>query len=226
MRDRYPHDHRPRDREEYRRPDQHPGDSVQSHDDDWHEDDQAGVWIKESQSRLGYSEADLIDVERYQSPDIRSKLFAVLASIAALMLVGLLAWSTLPTVTPSEIIASGDYGKSASEVSKPAILNTIPTATSEPATTQTTTTLKVIPANTTIATDERYNSGTGNSDNLSSGESGSVDYGSHRVRQRWSNVRATPGINGSIVVSLDINTPITVLSESGEWFEILTPAEN
>jgi len=139
------------------------------------------------------------------------------------MLVGLLAWSTLPQVTPGDIIASDDYGKSASDVITPAaIAITQRPATKETAITQTTTTLQVIPANNSTATDDRNEGGIGNSDNINSANSRSFESGGHRVRQRWSNVRNTPDINGSIVTSLDINTPITVLSQNGEWFEILT----
>ena len=41
-----------------------------------------------------------------------------------------------------------------------------------------------------------------------------------RVSQQWSNVRSSPGANGDILTSLAIGTDVTVLRQTGEWFEV------
>ncbi len=43
-----------------------------------------------------------------------------------------------------------------------------------------------------------------------------------RVQQQWSNLRATPAINGAIITSLDRREIVTVLEQTDRWMRVVT----
>ena len=67
------------------------------------------VWLKESQNRISYNDADLNDVARPAFNNPRVTLAGLGACAAMLALIGLLAVSSLPDLTPHDIISMQGY---------------------------------------------------------------------------------------------------------------------
>ncbi len=67
------------------------------------------VWIKESQNRISYNDADLRDVAKPHFSNMRTTITGFAGAAAMLGLIGFLAISSVPDLSPEEIIAMQGY---------------------------------------------------------------------------------------------------------------------
>ena len=209
------------------------------------------VWLKEKLNRITYNDQDLLDIERGKNSTIMRTIAGIAGVASFLGLVGFLALSSTPDLSPEEIIAMEGYEgeqrkktpynlasfhdcNAGPDCNNTALLESDPTTATR--TTGDTTEIvnssnegnivvreivQEIPATTSTANTVSDSSLTSvpviSSDDFSAvSDSGLV------VLQQWSNVRGTPGINGSILTSLAQGTNVTKIGEVGNWVEVET----
>lgn len=230
--------------------DYQPGDRIEPDFSDITDQPDDGIWLKEKHNRITYNDADLLDFEQ---PTRRSGFGTTMAGFAGvagmLALIGFLAISSVPDLSPQEIIAMEGYageqkiktpfnlaslrdcevGADCSDSKKD-----ITAITSSP-------TDGIITAATvsSVATNEvtTFTDTTENADGYTviqeipaanitiheSEESGSYYAAANEemvVLQQWSNVRGQPERNGDILVSLAEGTIVTKIGQTGQWIEV------
>ena len=196
------------------------------------------VWLKEKLTRITYNDNDLRDIQ----PAKHSTMLRTLAGVAGiggiLVLIGFLAVSSAPDLSPEEIIAMEGYGGE-QKVKTPFNLASLRDCdagadcdrTTETKIVPVTSTAALVPSANGIEADtvrnfsEVVNEGntqireipatqiTANTNTFSAGNN-------LVVLQQWSNVRGRPDINGEILTSLAEGTNVTMISQSGQWFEV------
>ncbi len=212
------------------------------------------VWIKESQNRISYNDADLRDVDRTKISNYGTTLAGFAGVAAMLGLIGFLALSSAPDLTPEEIIAMQGYageqpiktpfnlaslrdcdnqadcttGETVAITSNADLTSQTTAETGVIPIAQTTTILNPIPTNANSdyielqeipAANTTYSDFTVESDSTTY-STGTDENQALQVLQQWSNVRREPNTDGAIITSLAIGTDVTMLSQSGEWYEI------
>jgi len=215
------------------------------------------VWMKEKSGRISFNDSDLADVAYPRSKGFNVPLAGAGGVLAMLALIGFLALSSLPDLSPQEIIAMDGYGgeqatktpfnlaslRDCNDVNDCAETMDAPVATTTTTIETTTgnlqpteiapvtytdeapiavtiaveetpsatlsefTDLQEIPAATSVAT-------------VSNTTYEAPAFEQLTVLRQWSNVRSSPAANGNILTSLAKGTDVTLLSQTGEWFEI------
>lgn len=229
------------------------------------------VWLKESRGRITFNESDLMDVSKPVALNkLKRTVSAIFGTAAMLGLIGFLALSSAPDLTPEEIIAMRGYAgeqssktpfnlaslRDCDDISEcgekfevqtgevqtgsnqtgsaqaterqtsnsytPDNQSTTPTRNSDttsaieatlaatPVVTNTNLSdydeLKEIPA-ATLQVNADTSENTFTSDQLT-------------VLKQWSNVRSSPDVQSEILTSLAEGTTVTLLSQTGNWFEV------
>ncbi len=213
------------------------------------------VWIKESQNRISYNDYDLRDVDRPRVSNYKTTLAGFAGVTAMLGLIGFLAFSSAPDLTPEEIIAMQGYAgeqpiktpfnlaslRECDQIDCAGTSTTITpntnnstdrvsadsNETSALPIAQTTTVLNAIPSDASSGYIELQEiPAANNTYSTLSTENNKPVYTeiesnkALQVLQQWSNVRTEPSTDGAIITSLSIGTGVTVLSQTGEWYEI------
>lgn len=211
------------------------------------------VWMKEKLNRISYSDIDLQDVGQTKHSNV-GRTVAGFAGIAGMLaLIGFLALSSKPDLSPEEIIAMEGYGgeqktktlfnlaglrncedgtdcgytggtqtnpvtaASGESASRPEIQTNTVSGITE-AVSERFITVQEIPATNTTVNQVNFaangETDTGNNDLSRFQEVDLI------VQQQWSNVRRSPDINSGILTSLAEGTSVTMIAESGQWFEV------
>jgi len=206
------------------------------------------VWLKEKQGRITIHDRDLRHVEKPTLSRNSAKWAGIAAVVAMVLLAGLLAFSTVPDLSPEDIISMQGYAgeqptktpfnlaslRDCTDIEncKEAATATITLDNSETASevktfTNTQEVILTSSASTNssggyIEVDEIPTiSTTPNVEFIKDSNPNTLT-----VLKQWSNVRSSPDINASIVKSLAAGTRVTQLSESGNWIEIVTGKQN
>ena len=215
------------------------------------------VWMKEKSGKITFNDSDLQDVAYPKFSGGLSTTLAGAAGVTAMLaLIGFLALSSLPDLSPQEIIAMEGYGgeqatktpfnlaslrdcNDVHDCAEPIdtaittstnsaqtapvapvvytdevlsdelpIADTTPLVVEPPAATQAEfTELQEIPAATSLAAIVTTFDEAPVADQLT-------------VLRQWSNVRSSPNTNGAILTSLARGTDVTLLRQTGDWFEV------
>lgn len=222
--------------------------------------------IQKAENRIRFNDADFMDVNRPKFSNMGTTLSGFAGVVAMLGLIGFLAFSSKPELSPTDIVSMQGYSgeqktttafnlaelrgcetlhdcdesTSATQLSENTAavassnqagstqnglnqegseqasgehqtyaLNKIPVVTGHTSTQQGASELVEVPATT-----NQYV-------NVSeSGYSSNDEAEQLQVSRQWSNVRDAPSMAGAIIKALPEGTDVTVLSKTGNWFEI------
>jgi len=210
------------------------------------------VWMKEKSGKITFNDSDLQDVAYPKfSGGLRTTLLGAAGVVAMLALIGFLALSSLPDLSPQEIIAMDGYGgeqptKTPFNLASLRDCNDVDDCAETIDTVDTTTTsnTQTAPVAPVVYTDEEPDSNelplavttpvsgtqsefielqeipaaTGLAAIVTNFETPVIDQ--LTVLQQWSNVRSSPNTNSAILTSLARGTDVTLLRQTGEWFEV------
>jgi len=195
------------------------------------------VWLKEKLSRISYNDHDLRDIQHAKHSTAVRTMAGVAGIAGILFLIGFLAISSIPDLSPEDIIAMEGYGGE-QKVKTPFNLASLrdchvgadcsykPDTEIVPVTSKST--LASGRADTQSASSNIRESVNESSTQLreipAATVTASTDTGSSDnnlvVLQQWSNVRGRPDINGEIITSLAEGTNVTKIGQAGQWFEV------
>ena len=226
------------------------------------------VQIQKAQNRIRISDTDFMDVTRPKFSNLGTTMAGFAGVTAMLGLIGFLAFSSMPEMSPTDIISMQGY--SGEQTTKtPFNLAELRGCDNLNDCNENTTTAQHSDDTTTIASSEQTNSVQTGLEQTGSEQAGqpveSQTYALNeiplvtghtvaqpgtpelrevpatttryvnvsdngyssiatdrqlQVSQQWSNVRNAPNMTGAIVKSLAQGTDVTVLSQTGNWFEI------
>ena len=174
---------------------------------------------------------DLEDFSRPKNNKAIAKLAFTTGIVASVALLGGMAISTIPELSPADIISMDGYVGQA-EHKTPHNLKQIVGTADKKTFAPVSMTTDIIDAATTGNVDSSLEMSPlleipavtvqSSTANIEATESTDLPI-ELRVSQQWSNVRNEPSTNGAILRSLDIGVTVKVLSKKGEWFEIFVP---
>jgi len=198
------------------------------------------VWLKEKLSRITYNDNDLRDIQ----PVKHSTMLRTMAGVAGiggiLVLIGFLAVSSAPDLSPEEIIAMEGYGgeqqvktsfnlaslrdcdasADCDYTTKTTIIPVTSTSTSALVSNtndiEAETVRNITESVNEVNTQIREIPAAQITANTSTGSTGNTLV----VLQQWSNVRGRPDINGEILTSLAEGTNVTKIGQTGQWLEV------